>query len=440
MEQDTHNLVTQGQALTPTSSTVHSRLWWMELVRGVIAGIFGLLCLVARSFAPHFLMISLGIYLVVDGLLELYGVRKRKITSPHRGHGLDCVGAAASLLIGVLCLLFPNKSAQVLAWIIALFLIISGASQMRQGRGVPGSARLFSWVSHGVQILLGFVLLLFPTLFMTFLLLFLGCYLVLVGISLSLKGLSLRFPSRSLPSAVMQHASGPGSLKQRYLPSMSYAIVFIRRAGARGLGHIGWGFERRNGWFLVGAAENRSGKPFAKPGEMGFWSALTRDPLATMAHWKYPYDEYKLFIVPQSHPKEAWKTVIWESQEPYSFVHHNCCDVAYEILHTYGCTEVLDPAQEYVPNDWYDALPGTSSPLMEYPIFLVSLSRQPQREIALVIPLRAKDLPPLWHSLLRRPWEELALMGTMVLGHIRTRLLSIFTCIMQHLRHDPLRS
>jgi len=47
----------------------------MELARGIVTFAFGFLFLNARSFAPHLFMYSLGTYLVIDGVLELYDVR-----------------------------------------------------------------------------------------------------------------------------------------------------------------------------------------------------------------------------------------------------------------------------------------------------------------------------------------------------------------------------
>jgi hypothetical protein len=187
-----------------------------------------------------------------------------------------------------------------------------------------------------------------------------------------------------------------------------------------------------NGWFNVGSVENIKMKPFANPEEMGFWSRHTLDPVATVQNQEYPYDEYKLFFVQPPHPKDAWKTVIWESQQPYSVVHHNCCDVAYDILRAYGCTEVLDPAKEFVPNDWYDALPGTSYTIAEYPAIAVSLRKQSPREIAtheiaLAIPSRMKGSPPPWRLQRWRPWEELTLVGEMMIGHIRALFTSAIT-------------
>lgn len=171
------------------------------------------------------------------------------------------------------------------------------------------------------------------------------------------------------------------------------------------------------------------------------WASGLHRP-RTIQKQNYPYDEYKLFFVSQPHPKEAWKTVVWESQQPYAFVHHNCCDVTYEVLRAYGCAQVLDPAKEFVPNDWYDALPGTSYPIAEVP---VTLHKRPQRqttarEVPLVIPLRMKGLPPphdivYWHT-----WEELTLVWEMMIGHLLTLWASGLTFIAHawH-RHAPRR-
>ena len=132
---------------------------------------------------------------------------------------------------------------------------------------------------------------------------------------------------------------------------------------------------------------------------------------------------------------------VWESREPYAFVHHNCCDVVYDILRAYGCTQLLDPAKEFIPNDWYDALPGTSYTIAEHPAIAVSLRKQSpreiaKREIALVIPARMQGAPPPWRMQRWRAWEELTLVWEMVIGHIRTLLTLGIKLIAQRLRRS----
>ncbi len=415
----------------------HQRLWWMELARGIITFVVGLFFLAARSLAPRLFIYSLGVYLVIDGLLELYGVRKRKGASQLKP--LDYAGGAASLLSGLLSLTLPTLTLLLLAAIIAVLLILRSFSHMSTNRRARGPYTVLLWAYSGFLALLGLFLLLFPLLAMTLLVVFLGSYMVVAGLILLLRGVSLRFTSTSPPASISLPLQAPPGPSDGLPPSTRRAVVFVRRPAADGLGHIAWGFEWMNGWFNVGAVENLKSKPFANPVDMDFWSTHTLDPVATMQHQEYPYDEYKLFFVSQPRPKDAWKTVIWESQQPYSFVHHNCCDVAYEILRTYGCTQLLDPAKEFAPNDWYDALPGRSYAITEYPAIPVCLHKQSHREvatreIALVIPSRMKGLPPPWRMRRWRSWEELTLVSGMMIGHVRTVCTSGIKLIAQRLR------
>jgi len=433
MKKDTIGVRTSARRRADMLHAPHQRLWWMELARGIITCAFGLLFLTTRSFAPRLFMYSLGTYLIIDGALELADGRRRKGIS--RLKALDTAGGALSLCAGLLSLMFPTITLFFLAGVIAVRLFIRSLSQVRTALRARYPHAFLSWVSSGFFALLGLFLLLFPLLAITLLVAFLGSYMLVAGLYLLLRGLSLRFRFSSLTSSLAQTPQAPPGLCDALPPSTRRAIVFVRRTAADGLGHIAWGFEWMNGWFNVGSVENLKSKPFADPEEMDFWSTHTRDPMATIKEREYPYDEYKLFFVTQPHPKDAWKTVIWESQEPYSFVHHNCCDVTYEILRTYGCTELLDPAKEYIPNDWYDALPGASYAIATSPAIPISLHSQQRRElatreIALAIPSRMKGEPPSWRTAGFRAWEELTLVWEMMIGH----MLTLWTAGIKRLR------
>ncbi|MGZ3629004.1 MAG: DUF308 domain-containing protein [Ktedonobacteraceae bacterium] len=414
----------------------HQRIWWMELTRGILTFTFGLLFLTSRSFAPRLFIYSLGVYLVIDGVLEIYGVHNRQRISQVKM--IEYFSGAMSLLAGLLSLIFPTFTLLLLAAIIAIRLIYNGFLHMRTSRNTLNPYNILSWIYNGLLALLGIFLLLFPLHAITILVVFLGSYMLIAGFILLLRGLSLRFSSSDLPSLPSHLPQVSPELREDFPPTTRRAVVFVRRKAAYGLGHIAWGFEWTNGWFNLGSVENTLRKPFTNPRQMDFWSVHTLNPSATIQNGEFPYDEYKLFFVTQPHPKEAWKTVIWESQQPYAFVHHNCCDATYEILHTYGCTELLDPAKEYIPNDWYDALPGTSYLINEgtaIPVYPHMQSRREvkTREIVLSIPARMKGTSPL---LVRRwrAWEELTLVWEMMIGHILSLCTLSIKIISQRLR------
>jgi hypothetical protein len=142
------------------------------------------------------------------------------------------------------------------------------------------------------------------------------------------------------------------------------------------------------------------------------------------------YDEYKVFYVVHPLPKEAWKTVIWESRQPYSVVRHNCNDVAYDILRAYGASELLDPVEGLVPNDWYDSLPGPSYVIEENPTVPVHLHKMSKhdlatKEIMLTIPDHIQGTPPPWRVNGWRAWQELNDTLDKMLKDVRQLLVSV---------------
>jgi len=109
---------------------------------------------------------------------------------------------------------------------------------------------------------------------------------------------------------------------------------------------------------------------------------------------------------------------------PYSVVRHNCMDVAYDILRTFGVSALLNPAAEFVPNDWFDALPGDSYALTPDAHIALHLRRMSTRplsveRIALHIPPTVPGEPPEWRLGTRRAWSELMQAWEKMLQDVR---------------------
>ena len=401
----------------------------MEVTRGVITITFGLLFI---FIDVRFFIYVLGIYLIFDGTLDVYKVAtgkrasKRKVLSP--------LGSASSIVLGLISLVYHVLTIFLLLIIIAVRIIISSVRAMIEAWRSRSPYAGVIWLYGGLLGLSGLILCLFPvqTLFFTriFLRNFIIVYALCDGCYLLVRGLLLRFAPAVYTRSTSQAPESLLKVPDDLPPTTRRAMVFIRRMGATGLGHIAWAFEWYNGWFNAGSVENATNKPYARPEEMGFWAMHTLDPIATMQKRSSTYNEYKLFYVSQPRPKEAWRTVVWESRQPYVVLRHNCNDVAYDVLRAYGTTELLDPAQEHVPNDWYDALPGRSYTIAEHPVIPVQLHKMSQRELAtreilLTIPPRIKGSPPPWRVRGWRAWEELTLGWDKMLKDVRTLFISM---------------
>jgi hypothetical protein len=108
-------------------------------------------------------------------------------------------------------------------------------------------------------------------------------------------------------------------------PGLS-ALAFVRHSGTMGMGHVGWAFEWPNGWFNCGSVENRALAAYLPAGQADFWTAHTQDPVSTMVELGPGYNEYKVFCVPNPHPKDAWSAIVWISRQPYLVQRRNYAD------------------------------------------------------------------------------------------------------------------
>ncbi len=385
----------------------------MEVIRGVVNIIFGIILITHTNFTLRILIYTLGIYLLIDGTLDIFKIAtgkretQRKLTNYLFG--------IISIMLGLISFISPYITIVFIVIVIAVRIFIRGIRVIIDARRSRRKYEGLTWLFGILLMLFGLTIFLGEnTRHFTFILfiLFIVLYAFCDGIYLVIRGLLLRFAPSFVIAKKFAIPEGIPDLPADLPLTTRRAIVFVRHPGANGLGHIGWAFEWNNGWFNAGSVENQAGKPFVKPQDMGFWSVHTLDPIGAMQKQAITYDEYKVFYVTEPRPKDAWKIVIWESRQPYSVLRHNCNDVAYDILRAYGVTELLDPVEGLVPNDWYDAQPGPSYIIQETPtiplhLHLMSKRELVRKEIMLTIPPHVQGTPPSWRVNGWRAWYEL---------------------------------
>jgi uncharacterized membrane protein HdeD (DUF308 family) len=400
-----------GQTLH--TNEFHTRLWWMEVVRGVVNIIFGIILYVHPNFTIRILFYALGIYLIIDGTLDIFKIATSKRETQRKF--TNYLFGIISILLGLISFFSPTVTIFFIGILIACRIFIRGFKVIIDARRSRRKYEGLTWIFGILLMLFGLAIFLGEeTRHFTFLLfiLFIVLYALCDGIYLVVRGLLLRFAPSFVVARKFAIPEGIPDLPADLPATTRRAIVFVRHPGANGLGHIGWGFEWNNGWFNAGSVENQAGKPFVKAQDMGFWTVHTLDPIGAMQKQAITYDEYKVYYVTEPRPKDAWKIVIWESRQPYSVLRHNCNDVAYDILRAYGATELLDPVEGLVPNDWYDAQPGPSYIIQETPIIPIHLHLMSKRElirkeIILTIPAHVQGTPPSWRVNGWRAWYEL---------------------------------
>jgi len=101
-----------------------ARDWWIFLVRGIAAVLFGILAYVWPHITLLVLVLLFGIYAVVDGVLSL----ARAFGAGQRGQSWvwPLIGGLVGIVAGVAAFVWPGLTALVLLYIIAAWAVVTG--------------------------------------------------------------------------------------------------------------------------------------------------------------------------------------------------------------------------------------------------------------------------------------------------------------------------
>lgn len=137
------------------------RTWWMVVLRGLAALVFGLVAIFWPGISLAALVTLFGIYALLDGALTL-GLALRR---PHHepGRGILMAMGISGLVIGLISVLWPQATVTLLIYVLAAWLVLFGliaiAHSLQMKKQVAG------WpLSRGGILLLviGLLLALFP--------------------------------------------------------------------------------------------------------------------------------------------------------------------------------------------------------------------------------------------------------------------------------------
>lgn len=178
--------------------TILSRNWWVFLLRGILAVIFGILAFIWPGTTLLTLIILFGAYALVDGIFAIiagvagYGTTER--------WWAEVIEGVLGMVIGLMTLLWPGATALVVLYFIAAWAIVTGileiAAAIQMRRYISGEWLLF--LSGAVSVLFGVLLFIFPGAGALSLIAFIGAFAILFGILLIVLALRLR----SLPHPV----------------------------------------------------------------------------------------------------------------------------------------------------------------------------------------------------------------------------------------------
>ncbi|MBB3063304.1 HdeD family acid-resistance protein [Microbulbifer rhizosphaerae] len=128
--------------------------WWLLLLRGIAAVIFGLLAFAWPGLTLLTLVVLFGIYVLVDGVLALVAA----VRGRHRSTPLWwlIIGGLVSVAVGVLIFLYPQVTALVLILFIGAWALVRGVFE------IVGAVRLRKEIDNEwLLIFIGFLSVIF---------------------------------------------------------------------------------------------------------------------------------------------------------------------------------------------------------------------------------------------------------------------------------------
>jgi len=157
--------------------------WWAVGLRGILAIIFGLICLLTPGIAVGAFVIVFAAYMFVDGAFAIIsGIRAARSGEQW---GLLILEGIVDLAAGVLAVVWPAITLVALVWIVALWAIVSGALML-------GAAFILNidygrwWLALGgiASLIFGILLIIEPFIGAVVLTLWIGAYALVFGVSL----------------------------------------------------------------------------------------------------------------------------------------------------------------------------------------------------------------------------------------------------------------
>jgi uncharacterized membrane protein HdeD (DUF308 family) len=103
------------------------RSWWIFLLFGLIAIVFGVAMLVWPQQSVVALVMAFGILSIGDGVVSLLSIVRRDLALPR---WLLVFYAVVSLGFGFAALVWPQEMATAMLWVLAIWLIVAGIARI----------------------------------------------------------------------------------------------------------------------------------------------------------------------------------------------------------------------------------------------------------------------------------------------------------------------
>jgi len=174
-----------------------ARSWWVWLLRGIAAIVFGIIAFVSPAATLLALVIVFGIYAIFDGVLAVVTAFQIREVAKH--WWVVLLEGLAGILFGIIALVYPLITAGALLLLIAFWAVVTGIMEIiaaiRLRREITNE---WSLILTGIfSVILGVMLFVFPGAGLA-LVWTIGLYAVFFGVLMIIFGFEVRSLARQL--------------------------------------------------------------------------------------------------------------------------------------------------------------------------------------------------------------------------------------------------
>jgi uncharacterized membrane protein HdeD (DUF308 family) len=185
-----------------------ARHWWVLVVRGLLAIIFGILAVVWPAITLLALAIIFGAYALVNGLFAAIGA----VRAGRDSRALLVLEAILGILVGLVTLVWPGATLFALTILIGAWAVVTGIDQIitavRLRKEIKGEVLYI--LSGAASVLFGLLVLVWPVSGALAVAWIIGIYAIIFGILLIALSLRMRKAGSRLGGAAPSpRASGP---------------------------------------------------------------------------------------------------------------------------------------------------------------------------------------------------------------------------------------
>ena len=172
-----------------------ARSWWVWLLRGIAAIVFGIIAFVSPAATLLALVIVFGIYAIFDGVLAVVTAFQIREVAKH--WWVVLLEGLAGILFGIIALVYPLITAGALLLLIAFWAVVTGIMEIiaaiRLRREITNE---WSLILTGIfSVILGVMLFVFPGAGLA-LVWTIGLYAVFFGVLMIIFGFEVRSLAR----------------------------------------------------------------------------------------------------------------------------------------------------------------------------------------------------------------------------------------------------